>query len=93
MVSEKARSPHETLFWDSGGQQAARRGNWKLVLNAMDADGSATSRERLKGEDAVFLSDLEADIGEKNNLRRRHPRIAEELTEAIQKWREEVSKA
>jgi arylsulfatase A-like enzyme len=93
MVSEKARSPHETVFWDSGGQQAARRGNWKLVLNGMDADGSATSRERLKGEDAVFLSDLEADIGEKNNLRRRHPRVAEELTEAIQKWREEVSKA
>ena len=55
--------------------------------------GSATSRERLKGEDAVFLSDLEADIGEKNNLRRRHPEVAEELTRAIQKWREEVSKA
>jgi arylsulfatase A-like enzyme len=91
MVSEKAKSPHEIVFWDSGGQQAARRGNWKLVLNGMDADGSATSRERLKGEDAVFLSDLEADIGEKNNLRRKHPEIVEEMTQAIQAWREEVS--
>jgi len=57
----------------------------------MDGDGSATSRERLKGEDSVFLSDLEADIGEKNNLRRKHPEIAEEMIQLFREWREQVS--
>ncbi len=84
------RSPHEAIFWDQGGQLAARRGKWKLVLNGVPWDRSIDARKPLEGEDAVFLSDLEADPGESRNLRRANPGVVDELTGMIHRWREDV---
>ena len=93
MAKSRAKSQHESLFWASGGQQAIRRGPWKLVLNGMNADGGASERQRLQGEDAVFLSDIEKDPGESRNLRRQHEGVVSELTAMIGRWSEEVKQS
>lgn len=80
MVAQRAPSPHAELFWEMGDQTAIRRGRWKLVLNGQLVEGAAP-------EDDVFLADLDADLGERINLRHEHPEIVNELTRAAQTWR------
>ncbi|MEK7408884.1 MAG: sulfatase-like hydrolase/transferase [Acidobacteriota bacterium] len=75
-----AKSPHEALFWSSGGQLAVRRGRWKLVKDGRLAD------QKLTGEDALFLSDLEEDPGESRNRRRDHPALVDELLTLAMKF-------
>jgi arylsulfatase A-like enzyme len=87
LASGAAGSPHPAIFWDQDKQQAVRRGKWKLVMNGFTADGTPTGRTRLAGDDALFLSDLEADPGESRNLRRQHPQIVDELATMIHDWR------
>ncbi len=86
MATSRAKSPHESVFWASDGQLAARRGPWKLVINGMIADGTPQGREKLQGEDSLFLSNLEEDIGETRNRRRDDPARAEELAHLARKW-------
>ncbi len=83
MVAEGAPSPHGDVFWEMEGQTAVRRGRWKLVLNGQLVEGAAP-------EDGVFLSDLESDMGERINLRDRHPQLVAELTAAALAWREGI---
>jgi arylsulfatase A-like enzyme len=88
--SSGAPSPHDSLFWAFDGQLAVRQGRWKLVANGYVADGTRQNRERLKDQDSLFLSDLEADPGETNNLRRAEPARAAALERAARKWLEDV---
>jgi arylsulfatase A-like enzyme len=88
----KAASPHEALFWSSGKQAAVRRGKWKLVENGFTADGSEDGRKPLAGDDALFLSDLEADPGESKNMRRMHPNLVDEMLTQLRQWQEEVKR-
>jgi hypothetical protein len=44
----------------------------------------------LKGDDAVFLSDLQQDPGEARNLRHEHPEMVDELQTVLQQWRKTV---
>ncbi len=92
VAAGQARSPHEALFWASAGQLAVRRDNWKLVIDGIEAGGSPAPRQKLAGEDAWFLSNLEADPGESRNLRRDKPQLAEELAAAARRWQGEVQK-
>ena len=79
MVMEGAPSPHERLFWEYHGQLAVRQGKWKLVLNGkLDFHRDQP--------DAVHLSDLEADPGERINLADRYPELVEELSRAVREW-------
>ena len=64
-------------------QTAVRKGKYKLVLNGQLVEGGE------KRED-VFLSDLEKDPGEKENLAERLPQLCSEMTEAALKWRKEI---
>jgi hypothetical protein len=59
-------------------------------LNGVVHDGTADGDKPLAGEDAVFLSDVERDPGEKRNLRRQNPNVADELQTLVNKWRREV---
>lgn len=86
VVKSYAKSPHETIFWASDGQLAVRRGAWKLVINGMVADGTPQGREKLQGEDSLFLSNLEEDIGETRNRRREDPARAAELEHLAREW-------
>jgi len=80
MVTDGAPTPHERIFWEQGKQTAVRRGKWKLVLNGQLVEGAPA-------EDAVHLSDLEADMGEKTNLKHELPEITAELKAAAEEWR------
>jgi hypothetical protein len=74
LTGEKATAPHDTLFWRSGGpggNNAVRRGNWKLVRLG-------------KGEPELY--DLAADIGESKNIAAEHPQVVKELVTAIAEW-------
>jgi|YelNatPaOPRAMG01_1025707.scaffolds.fasta_scaffold01069_4 arylsulfatase A-like enzyme len=92
VAASRAASPHGEIFWANGKQLAVRRGKWKLVINGIPYDGTEEGRKPLTGEDALFLSDLETDPGERTNLRRKHPELVDELSTAAHKWREEVER-
>lgn len=92
VASRGAPSPHEALFWRSGGQLAVRRGRWKLVKDGFIADGTPEGQKPLAGEDAVFLSDLEEDPAETRNLRRKHPELVDELLTHAERWLENVKR-
>jgi arylsulfatase A-like enzyme len=87
-----AKSKHDAIYWSSGGQLAVRRGPWKLVKNGKTFDGTPEGDKALTGDDAVFLSNLDEDPGEKTNLRHKNPQIADELSTALATWSVEVKK-
>ena len=67
--NQKAQSPHEILFYESGG---ARRDNWKLI------------HYPAKKETITELYNFETDIGEENNIAERHPDIVTDLIAALE---------
>lgn len=94
VVTEKAMSPHEQIFWEMNKQTAVRRGDWKLVLNGVlvegapvevRADGSAPAADAPLPE--VFLTNLADDMGERDNHAARRPEIVAELRGAAEAWR------
>jgi arylsulfatase A-like enzyme len=90
VLTEEAQSPHDDLCWSEGPQLAIRRGKWKLVLNGVTHDGTPEGDRPLQGEDAVFLSNLDEDPGEKRNLRRDYPEIVDDLQTRLEQWRKNV---
>jgi arylsulfatase A-like enzyme len=92
LAASGAKSQHEAIFWSNQGQLAVRRGTWKLVKDGKTFDGSPGSDKSLTGDDALFLSNLDEDPGEKVNLRHRYPQIADELATAVARWAVEVTK-
>jgi arylsulfatase A-like enzyme len=81
--SAEAPAPQDELHWQLGDQWAVRSGDWKLVVNGRDTDGS-----RLQGSWSTLLCDLAADVGESANLAAVHPTKVELLTELHFRWRE-----
>lgn len=74
LSGENTSAPHDMLFWRTngpGGNNAVRRGNWKLV--------------RL-GKAEPELYDLAADVGETKNLAAEKPEVVKELVGAIAEW-------
>jgi arylsulfatase A-like enzyme len=68
-------APHEVVCWRSGVNRAVRKGHWKLVQ---------------LGSNPVELYDLEADIGESNDVAAEHPEVVEELEAAFAVWEAEM---
>ena len=68
------------LFWEMGEQTALRRGSMKLVLNGKLVEDAPP-------EDDVHLADLSVDMGERENLKDREPRLTQEMQEAAENWR------
>lgn len=66
-------SPHEQLFWRTGGglAWAVREGPWKCLR---DQDGQ------------VMLFNLELDLSEKTDLAGSRPDLVERLTRAYERW-------
>lgn len=94
MLTDGAPTPHKELLWQTGGpkepQLAVRRGKWKLVVNGRTHEGRDDGSQPLIGEDALWLSDLEADPGESRNLRRENPKLVDELSTLATKWSESL---
>jgi arylsulfatase A-like enzyme len=70
-------TPHEALFWRAGDGRAVRKGKWKLVEF---------------GDQFTGLYDLDADVGEKQDLSARHPEVVKDLRAAFAAWSEGMAK-
>lgn len=75
--------PHAFMFWNHNRQRAVRAGDWKLILEPPSFPGDPV-------EDKVWLSNLEADPGEKTNLASREPERVRQLRERIHAWERDV---
>jgi arylsulfatase A-like enzyme len=75
--------PHAFMFWNHNQQRAVRAGDWKLILEPPSFPGDPV-------EDKVWLSNLEADPGEKTNLASREPERVRQLRERIHAWERDV---
>lgn len=76
MVTEDARSPHETIHWKLGKQRSIRDGEWKMILNGR-------SDFEQGGVDPEFLCHIAEDPGETTNVWSQHPEIVSRLKEKI----------
>ncbi|MBN1489334.1 MAG: sulfatase-like hydrolase/transferase [Phycisphaerae bacterium] len=89
-LRDGAAPGHDVLFFEWNDQHAVRRGKWKVVRNGF-INQNINRQNRATGEDAVFLADLEADPGERTNLRRQHPDVAERLLKLHDAWRTSIA--
>lgn len=82
-----ARSPHEVFYYYAQGNLAAvRKGRWKLHF----IEGTAFGRDT---EPKPQLYDLDADLGEQNNVYDDHPDVVSELEAAAEAGRKELGDA
>ncbi|WP_321469881.1 sulfatase-like hydrolase/transferase [uncultured Paludibaculum sp.] len=70
---------HEDMFWSFNQERAVRQGDWKLILNPPKFPGEETGAK-------MWLSNLEADPGEKRNMAGSEPERVRQLTEKIRAW-------
>ncbi len=75
LLGKEAALPARKLFWMYGGNTAAREGEWKLV--------------KINGQTALY--NLNADIGETTNVAAKYPGITASLSNAINKWKADVT--
>jgi len=83
-LTDGTPTPHESIYWEMKEQIAVRKGKWKLVLGGRIVEGAPV-------EDEVHLSDLDADMGERKNLKDEYPEITAELEASAKKWREDIA--
>ncbi len=72
---------HKYLYWEFpayGGQQAVRQGGWK-----------ATRQNIKKGNLDIELYNLKDDIGEKDNVAEKHPRVVARMARFMEESRTE----
>ncbi len=91
MATAQAKSPHEAIYWASNNQLAVRQGKWKLVKDGIVFDGTPEGSKPLSGDDAVFLSNLDTNPGETQNLRHEAAEITDELTTKASAWLKDVT--
>lgn len=74
LTGEKKQSPHEALFWRSGQNHAARKGDWKLV----------------KMGDQTGLYNLASDISESKDLKTEKPDVLKEMQDEYERWNSQM---
>ena len=87
LADAKAPSPHAVYHCDIGDQWMVRKGDWKLLCNAID---SVANIRYNHGDDQYYLTNLAMDISEKNNLAKQYPQIVEELKALRKAYASEV---
>jgi arylsulfatase A-like enzyme len=83
LLAGQAGPVERDLYWEMNQQTAVRRGPWKLVLGGQLVEGAPP-------QDDVHLANLDDDMGERTNLKKRHPELAAELSGAALAWREGI---
>jgi arylsulfatase A-like enzyme len=71
LTGANSAEPHAALYWRFWNQSAIRKGNWKYLQ---------------AGGEKRYLFDLSSVNHEKENLILKHPEIAEQMSEELQKW-------
>lgn len=72
LLDQGTQKDHDFLYWafyEAGGARAVRRGAWKAVQQPIDS--------------TVRLYNLDADIGEQNELSAMHPEVVVELVDVM----------
>lgn len=74
-------SPHrgEPVFWEFRGQYGVRKGNFKLVVNGVDFEGTSPA-------DQIHLANLSEPQLDRVNLKAENPEITEELKALADAW-------
>lgn len=80
MLTAKAASPHDEIFWEYQGQFALRRGPWKLMLGPKEGLGDAAIAPK-------WLSNLKDDPQEKRNWLDAEPSVAQDLEKRLLAWK------
>ncbi len=75
--------PHEWLFWSFEKQRAVREGDWKLIVNPPNFPGDPVKEK-------LWLSNLEADPGEKTNLAPMETARVTLMLERLRAWEREM---
>lgn len=85
----KTGSPHEALYWRSrtmNNNFAVRKGDWMFV-HSTEGDAVAGPKQTPARE---MLFNLADDIGERNDLSRKHPEILRDLRNLYTTWSDSV---
>jgi arylsulfatase A len=86
VIQENSEAQHEEWHWALSKQWAARKGEWKLLYNAIDkTDGH--NHFRVPG---FFLTNLAQDESERTNFAEENPGIVKELSALHEVWLEDV---
>ena len=90
LAGKSSRSPHDTLFWRTGGMMAIRKGDWKLAMNSDTAfrDPPAVLNDLSR----VELYNLKDDISESKNLAAANPKKVKELADDWTRWTKGLAK-
>lgn len=73
----------DVMYWRMNQRWAVRQGEWKLLVNPRD---DSKRYELDPVADKVFLSNLEIDLTEKENLANQYPEKVEELIAVYRDW-------
>ena len=83
LIGKQKTPPHAALYWKAISERAqkkpwaaVRAGQWKLHLS---------------GNRNLELYDLNADIGERTDLARKHPEIAKKLLDMLDGWQKSLA--
>ena len=87
IAGQTTGSPHETLYWRLGQQNAIRHGDWKLVQYDLNVESSPTREVSPKR-----LYQLSKDIGESHDLAADYPEKVKELDSLWQSWNSQLAK-
>ncbi|MDT7828364.1 sulfatase-like hydrolase/transferase [Pricia sp. S334] len=93
ILDEKTKSRHDVVYWQLGdyddrtAQWAVRKGPWKLIGNVREPQGKDQQKEGLP---KLFLTNLDNDISEQNNLGASNPKKLNELLELHEAWLKSV---
>lgn len=83
VILDDAASSHEVFWWFSRADRwAVRKGDWKLLKNAIDPSQKAP----LPDKDSLFLVNIKEAPNELENLANEHPEIIEELMQEYDDW-------
>jgi arylsulfatase A-like enzyme len=82
--------PKRTVFWELAGKVAARKGRWKLVGQVESTRGKWQQiASKLESAD-LELYDMERDISESEDLRKKHPTAYADLKGELTKFFENI---
>ena len=86
--SSDAKTAHPVLQWETENNEwAVRDGDWKLIGNPLDP----TRKGKQPTLDALWLSNLATDIGEKTNFAESHHDLVKKLQQMHRDWIRQVN--
>jgi arylsulfatase A-like enzyme len=91
LAGKMSGQPHDALYWRLGEHMAIRKGSWKLVKSGAGPlrDVDHTLPYDLSIAELYNLAD---DIAEQKNLAAAEPAKVKELTDAWQRWHQQLVK-